>query len=226
MLHRAIVSGAGGALGHSVVECFLAQGWFVHALVRNPNPEGRWTSNHLYSEHLCDLSNENECSEVVSSIDEFSAVVHLVGGIEAGTSIVESNSELFTRMLTINLMSAFNLLHATMPQLQRRAGCFVGIGAASALRPTPNRAAYSASKAALISLCLSAAEEGRVHGFRANVVVPGILRTAANLEWAQNGEEQNWTDPLECAEAIVALCGPSMKSLNGAVLPMFGGLSF
>lgn len=99
------------------------------------------------------------------------------------------------------------------------------IGAQSVLHPVPNRAAYSAAKSAVVSLTQSVAEEGRAHGIRANCILPSIINTPANREWGSPEEIQKWVTPEAIARTIADLLAPT-NDVNGAVIPMYGRLSY
>ncbi len=218
-----VISGASGALGTACCAHFLSAHWQVVALVRGS--KGQAFQHDAYKELVCELSSISSLSSVFQNLERVDAVVHLAGGIRAGSLLEEASLEEFDEMMSSNTRTTFALLNTSIPYLDRDAGCFVAVGAMSALYPAAKRAAYSASKAAVISLIKSAAAESRGRSYRAHVIVPGILKTAANLEWATHGEESGWIGLEDCANCIESLCSDSMKATNGSVIEMFGGLN-
>ncbi len=152
------------------------------------------------------------------------AVVHLVGGIRAGTAIEETEPEDLEQMLRVNVWTTFLVLRAALPVLRQTGGALVTVAAKAALHPEGGKAAYAAAKAAVIALTQVAAEEGRPYGVRANVLVPSILRTPANLAWAREGEERAWVPVEDFAAAIYTLCSEAGRAISGAVIPLYGGI--
>jgi NAD(P)-dependent dehydrogenase (short-subunit alcohol dehydrogenase family) len=177
--------------------------------------------------HNVDLTNLADTQRFVDAIQgQLNAVVHLVGGIVAGKPIHEATRDDLHLMLTLNVVTAFNVLHATMPRLiAAGGGGIVSIGARDVLHPSANRAAYAAAKSAVVGLTRAIAEEGRPHHVRANVIVPSILRTAANLEWGSEEEAKTWVDPRDVAATIAYLIDPTTQ-ISGAVIPMYGGIAY
>lgn len=206
-----LLTGATGDLGTVVHHVMLDAGWNVLSLQR---PDVDLTS---------DSSTASACANLPADL---AAIVHLTGGIVAGQSVAQTTASDVDRMFSLNVVTAFNLFRHALPVLERNGGgSVVVIGAQSVLHPIANRSAYSASKAALVSLAQSIAEEGRTTNIRANAILPSIIRTPANLAWAQGGEEHAWVRPEDIAATIVHLCDP-LCAISGAVIPMFGGKAF
>ena len=87
-----------------------------------------------------------------------------------------------------------------------------------------SKGAYAAAKAAVIALCATFAEEERTQGIRAHTVVPGILKTPSNVEWAKNGEERSWIEPKDVAQCMYSLCTEEFSGVSGLVVPMLEGV--
>lgn len=217
-----ILTGSTGNLGSVVTQLFLDKGWNVHAACMNSSEASRLPVHPKCSHSIGNLSNESDVEKLFKDAGKVSAVVHLVGGIKAGEPIASTSSDTFDSMIILNTRTTFLVVREAMRTLQASGGAIVTIGAKAALHPETNKSAYAAAKAASINLTLTAAEEGKPYGIRANCIVPGIILTAANLEWAIGGEETNWTPPLDIAEAIFSLCSDSGKGISGAILPMYG----
>lgn len=217
-----ILTGATGNLGSVVTRLFLDKGWNVHAACMNPSEASRLPAHPKCSHSIGNLSNEHDVEKLFKDAGEVSAVVHLVGGIKAGEQLSSTSADTFDSMIILNTRTTFLVLRQAMRILQTNGGAIVTIGAKAALHPDTNKSAYAAAKAAAINLTLTAAEEGKPYGIRANCIIPGIILTAANLEWAIGGEEKNWTPPQDIAEAIFSLCSESGKGISGAIVPMYG----
>ncbi len=88
-----------------------------------------------------------------------------------GTSLED-----WSAILAVNLTSAFLFARAVLPgMIARRKGCLLFTGSVSGLRPTPDEAAYSVSKAGVIQLARAIALDHARTGIRANALCPGIL---------------------------------------------------
>lgn len=219
-----ILTGAAGNLGSVVTRFFLDKGWNVHASCINSKEAERLPVHPNCSRSIGNLSDEKSVEALFSEAETVNAVVHLVGGIKAGEPLSETSLDTFDNMITLNTRTTFLVLRQAMRVLQTNGGAIVTIGAKAAIHPETNKSTYAAAKAAAINLTLTAAEEGKQYGIRANCIVPGIILTPANLEWATGGEEKNWTPPHDFAEAIFALCSETGKGISGAILPMYGKL--
>lgn len=231
MTKTVLLTGATGGLGLAVTEAFLHNGWHVHAAVRTDEQGTQLQksfSKHKSALSTCvaDLTDKDETKHYVrSSPSQFHACVHLVGGYNGGTPVEKTSIGTLENMLSVNLLTAFVLLHAVLPVMRRNGGgSIVTIGAKTVLASGVNNAAYALSKAALTSLTQSVAEEGKAHNIRANCILPGVIVTPDNLSWASKGEEKKWTKPEDIASTILFLCSDSAEGINGALLPMLGKL--
>lgn len=238
-----IISGASGELGLATTYAFLNAGWRVHAACRSTASAERLRSSVSsqsaaalslqLNTHLCDVSVESQAQEFVAAVIDASpsgihALLCLAGGIQAGTEVEITNASAVDVMLTQNLKTAWYLAAAALPLLKKQGGSIVTIGARAASPDRPaeaRKSAYAASKAALIALTRTIAEEGRPFGVRANCIVPGILKTPANLIWGEPDEIQHWTEPADVAAMMLHLCSDAGKAISGAILPMYAGLA-
>ncbi|MBU3742251.1 MAG: SDR family NAD(P)-dependent oxidoreductase [Candidatus Kapabacteria bacterium] len=205
-----LITGGHGGLGQAVVKAARADGWTVLAP----------TSAEL------DLRSAAAVDAYAQTLpNDLGAVVHLVGGIRAGSAVDTTPHDDVVAMFDLNVMTTFHVVGATMARLRTNRGCIVTIGARDVLHPQSNRAAYASSKAAVVTLTQVLAEEGRPDGVRANCIVPSIIRTEANLEWADLATAELMVTPEQIASTIVDLCRPT-SAVSGAVIPMYGGFPY
>lgn len=220
-----LITGASGGLGKHVVRAFASRRWQILATVLNEDERRQLGDVHDCVTFECDVTDPNAVAELARVLPEnLHAVVHLVGGIRAGRLIEETSPDDFGFMWKLNALSTYLVMHATLPILKRNAGAFVAVAAKTVLHVEPRKALYGAAKAAVAHLVLAAAEEGRAEGLRANVILPSIIRTDANLEWARPGEEQSWVPPSDIADVIVFLCSDGGRGVTGCLIPMYGKL--
>ncbi len=146
-------------------------------------------------------------------------VVHTVGGFAAGR-FLDSDPGLYDWMLDLNLRTAFNLLQAVLPYMERRGeGFFAAIAAGPAWTGAgPGRALYAMAKAALATLLRSL--QGEVEGVRFLILYPmGTLDTEANRKAMPEADPSRWISPEILAEAI--LLGASAKGGRLLELPIY-----
>ncbi len=227
----ALLTGASGGLGLAVTDYFLNQGWQVHAAVSGTAGKERLARRFpssigdKLSWHIADLSSEDGARDFIASTPDIpKALVHLVGGIKAGTFIEETAIESLDAMINLNVKSTFLIMREVIPAMKRLGGAIVTIGAMAVDRPEARKSVYAASKAAVVSLTRSLAEEYKEHNIRANCILPGIIRTQANLEWGTEEDIEKWTPPEHIAAACFGLCAHEGSGISGSVIPMYGKL--
>jgi len=163
-------------------------------------------------------------------------------GVMAVGSVVDTEPDDWDAVLRTNLTSVFLLARAAVPHLVAAGGTFVGVSSIAALRSSTGTAAYSVSKAGLISLVQSIARDFGPDGVRANVICPGWVRTEmADGEMAEFGApfgldvdeayaaatelvpQRRAAEPAEVGRAVEWLAGEESSYVNGAVLVVDGG---
>ncbi|MGC2477228.1 MAG: SDR family NAD(P)-dependent oxidoreductase, partial [Candidatus Sulfotelmatobacter sp.] len=150
-------------------------------------------------------------------------LAHTVGGFAGGQSIAETDDVTFQRMFDLNLNSAFHILRATIPILRQTAdGRIIAIGSRAALEPGASVGAYSASKAAMVSLIRTVALENKDAGLTANVILPGTIDTRTNRASMPDADVSKWVRPAAIASLITWLASDAGKDVNGAVIPVYG----
>jgi NAD(P)-dependent dehydrogenase (short-subunit alcohol dehydrogenase family) len=124
----------------------------------------------------------------------------------------------------MNLNSAFHMLRAVIPHMRKAgAGRIIAIGSRAAEDPGPTVGAYSASKAALVSLIRTVALENKDASITANVILPGTIDTPANRKAMPSADASTWVQPASIASLILWLAGDAGKDVNGAAIPVYGG---
>lgn len=221
----AVVTGANGGLGVHVTRAFLDAG----ATVVGISPDIRAEDfNHAYfvampAEIRTLDSARRVVEEAVGRFRRIDFLAHLVGGFAGGQSVAETDDATFQRMLEMNLLSTFHMLRAVLPTMRRQgAGRIVAIGSRAAEDPGPGVGAYSASKAAVVSLVRTVARENKDAGITANVLLPGTMDTPANRKAMPKEDFSKWVQPASVASLILWLCGEGGKDVNGAVIPVYG----
>jgi NAD(P)-dependent dehydrogenase (short-subunit alcohol dehydrogenase family) len=131
----------------------------------------------------------------------------------------------FLRLMEMNAVATFICCRAAARNMRRtgQGGRIVNVSARPGLDPRKGggMAAYAASKAAVIAITLSLAEELKNDRILVNAVAPSTIDTQANREAMPNADTSKWLSPKAAAEAILQLASPSNMEIDGAVLPLF-----
>ena len=150
-------------------------------------------------------------------------LAHLVGAFTGGQTVADTDDATWQRMFDVNLNAAFHILRAVIPVMRK-----AGNGTHHRHRqPASRRArrpigAYSASKAAIVSLIRTVALENKNAGITANVILPGTMDTPANRKDMPGADVSQWVQPSSVASLIVWLAGDAGKDVNGAAIPVYG----
>lgn len=230
-----VVTGAGGGVGSALVEVFCELGARVVAC----DVEGSDLSRpEIAQAHHFDLLDDRAIAAFADHICKEAppaAVVSNAGWTRAET-LPSVSTEALDREMNLNFRSAALLTQAFLPAMRRRpeGAAFVFISSVNAFVHCGNPA-YSAAKAALNAWMRAVAtEEGR-NGVRANVVVPGSIRTGA---WDHRIAQEpgilasvsklyplgRLVEPVEVARAAAFLASPFASGITGTTLNVDAGL--
>jgi NAD(P)-dependent dehydrogenase (short-subunit alcohol dehydrogenase family) len=221
----ALVTGANGALGTSVAQALLDEGATVVGVSRNIHASE--FKHPSFTAIAADLSSgkavDTLVEQVVAKFKRIDVLAHLMGGFAGGKTVAETDDATFDNMLELNLKSAFYVLRAVVSQMRRAgSGRIIAIGSRASEAPGPGVGAYSASKAALVSLVRTVAAENKDLGITANVILPGTMDTPANHSAMPHADTRTWVQPASVASLIVWLAGDAGKDVTGATIPVYG----
>ena len=220
-----VVTGAHGGLGTHVTKAFLDAGATVVGVSRRIQQSDFASS--AFSALPAEISNpagaKSMLDSVVARFGRLDVLAHTVGGFAGGQSIAETDDATFQRMLDINLNSTFYVLRAALPVMRKTGnGRIIAIGSRAAVEPGAGVGAYSASKAALVSLIRTVAQENKDAGITANVILPGTMDTPSNRKSIPNADFSKWVQPATVAGLMLWLAREAGKNVNGAVIPVYG----
>lgn len=230
----ALVAGGTGALGSALVALLLERGERVCVPWRKEEEAARLRSAHadaLADGHLrlsqCDVADPDQ---VAALLDVLRAdwgplwlACSVAGGWAGGTHLVDLDDiALFDRMMRLNLRTAAVVAREGLRHMGDAGGRVVLVSSRTALRPSAGEAAYSAAKAALLSLVATLALELRGTGRTANAVVPGTIDTPANRRAMPDGHHERWVPPRAIAKVIAWLGSAESWPVTGAAIPVTG----
>lgn len=219
-----VVTGGAGALGTAVVAAFTGAGATVHVPVRGREPAG--SDPHVRYVAGVDVTDEPAVVGFYAGLPaELWASVHVAGGF-AIAGIAETLQADLQAQLDINLVSAFLCCREAVRRFRLRpgggGGRIVNVASRAALRPEGGKAAYTLSKAAVVSLTLGLADELKTEGILVNAVAPGTIDTPANRTAMAGSDPSHFVAPGEIAGVILWLASPANRVASGAVVPVFG----
>lgn len=221
----ALVTGADGGLGTHVTKALLDTGFTVVGSSPKIRPNSfdhpQFTA---LPATLDSLDAARKAAEtVISHFGRIDVLAHLVGGFAGGSSVADTDDATFQRMFDLNVNAAFHMLRAVLPHMRKAgAGRIIAIGSRAAENPGASVGAYSASKAALVSLMRTVALENKDAGITANVILPGTIDTPANRKAMPGADTVQWVQPASIASLIVWLAGDAAKDVTGAAIPVYG----
>lgn len=234
----AVVTGAARGIGRAIAYVLCERGWTVHSLdVGQPSPSPTVEPEDLH-DHVVDCTNRNDLEAAIHAIWTSEARVDLLvnnAGVAARYRLEDLPDSEWLRVIGVNLNAVFMCTQIVgRLMLSQGTGSIVNIASIAAQRGTPGRAAYAASKAAVIALTQTAAVEWGGRGVRVNAVGPGYIDTPMLQEaisaGALNGEGILQRIPLgrfaqarEIADVVTFLASDSASYINGQAIFVDGG---
>jgi NAD(P)-dependent dehydrogenase (short-subunit alcohol dehydrogenase family) len=221
----ALVTGANGGLGIHVTKALLDAGFTVVGL--SPRIQQSDVNHPNFIALPSTLTSLDAAKKAVDGViarsGKIDLLIHLVGGFAGGKTVAETDDATWQRMFDANLNSAFHVLRAVIPEMRKAGGGrIVAIGSRAAEDPGPKVGAYSASKAALVSLMKTVALENKDAGIAANVILPGTIDTPANRKDMPGANVAQWVEPTSVASLIAWLASDAGKDVTGAAIPVYG----
>jgi len=220
-----LVTGASGGLGTYITRAFLDTGATVVGTSRTIEQSDFANSNFaaVAGEISTPVAAQAVLDTVVARFGRLDVLAHTVGGFAGGQNVVETDDATFQRMFDLNVNVLINILRASIPVLRKSgSGRIVAIGSRAALEPGAGVGAYSASKAAMLSLVKTVAIENRDSSLTANVILPGTMDTPANRKAMPGEDFSKWVQPSNVASLAVWLASDAAKEVTGAAIPVYG----
>ncbi|GJM15228.1 MAG: 3-ketoacyl-ACP reductase [Thermodesulfobacteriota bacterium] len=227
----AVITGGTGGLGKQVISVFLSEGTSVYTTyIDRSQLAVSLDLKEEYGEKLqfrkADVTKASHMSKIVEgAINKFGRVdflINIVGGF-AMAKLVDTEEALWNKMMNMNLNSVFVSSKAVLPQMmEQKYGRIINIGARPALTGVKNMSAYGASKAGVINLTQSMADELSDSNINVNAIIPGTMDTPRNRKDMPKADFKKWVKPEDIAEVIAFLCSNEGDKISGAILPVYG----
>ncbi|HEX2983798.1 MAG TPA: SDR family NAD(P)-dependent oxidoreductase [Ignavibacteriales bacterium] len=221
-----IIIGASGALGKGISKVLVGKDYDACYLVDSHiAPELKDISGYKFIESG-DLSIEDNVQKVFNRFppdrEGLFFCYSTVGGYAAGKPVRETDYSEWNKMFKLNADISF-LIGKYFSKLTASSGggSIIFTASGAGLEPQENKAAYGASKAALIHFVKTLAAEGRKHNMSANAVAPYILDTPENRSWVS--DEKQLTKIEHIAETARFIFS-NYKSFTGNIISMKGDI--
>ncbi|MCD8285123.1 MAG: 3-oxoacyl-[acyl-carrier-protein] reductase [Prevotellaceae bacterium] len=179
----------------------------------------------------------DETEQVVAKVKEdFGSIDILVNnaGITKDGLMLRMTEAQWDAVIAVNLKSAFNFIHACLPIMMRqRKGSIINMASVVGVHGNKGQANYAASKAGLIALAKSVAQEMGPKGIRANAIAPGFIETAMTAALPDN-VRQEWMKAIplrrggqveDIANTALYLASDLSSYVTGQVIQVDGGMN-
>lgn len=239
----ALITGAARGIGKSIALRFAAEGCNIAFtdLVIDDNAHN--TEKEIAAlgvkvkGYASNAANFDETHTVVAEIQkEFGSIDILVNnaGITKDGLMMRMSEAQWDAVLTVNLKSAFNFIHACTPIMMRqKSGSIINMSSVVGVSGNAGQANYSASKAGMIGLAKSMAKELGSRGIRANAIAPGFIETdmthaltdEQRAKWAEQIPLRRGGTPDEVAKVALFLASDLSSYVSGQVIHCCGGMN-
>ena len=239
----ALITGAARGIGKAIALKFASEGANIAFTDLKIDELGKATEAEIaalgvkakgYASNAADFEETHKVVEQIQK--DFGSIDILVNnsGITKDTLLLRMTEAQWDAVLTVNLKSAFNFIHACAPIMMRqRGGSIINMSSVVGVSGNAGQCNYSASKAGMIGLAKSTAKELGSRGIRANCIAPGFILTDMTMQLSEEVRKQ-WTDtiplrrggtPEDVANVAVFLASDLSSYVSGQVIHCCGGMN-
>jgi len=242
---HALVTGASRGIGAAIARNLAAQGAHVTLLARDPKALAMLADELAADALVCDVTDGNALANAFAKAQArqpIDILVNNAGGAETAR-FAKTGPEIWARMLTLNLTSAYDATRLAVPRMVERGwGRVVNVASTAGLKGYPYVSAYVAAKHGLVGLTRALGVELAATGVTVNAVCPGFAdtpmlaaaaadvaaRTGSNAEsvkakYAAANPMGRLIAPDEVAAAVSYLCSAAAAGVTGTVLTVAAG---
>jgi 3-oxoacyl-[acyl-carrier protein] reductase len=239
----AVVTGGSRGIGRACAEALAADGWRVAIGFRSSEADAKETLDALEVAGTPGIAVPLDVTDELSVTEGFARVASELGPVvglinNAGMSrdglLLKYSMEVYEQTMATNLRGAFLCSKAAMRgMLKARWGRILNMSSAVALRGNAGQTVYAATKAGLVGLTKSLAREVGSKGVTVNALCPGLLDTEmtshlgddARAYYVDQTPIGRAATPAEVGAVVRFLMSTEASYVNGAVIPVDGGLT-
>lgn len=239
----ALITGAARGIGKALALRFAQEGANIAFTDLVIDENGRQTEEEIAAYgvkvkgYASDASNYEQTEQVVAEVKkDFGSIDVLVNnaGITMDGLMMRMTEKQWDRVININLKSAFNFIHAVLPvMLRQRSGSIINMASVVGVHGNAGQSNYAASKAGLIALAKSIAQEVGSRGIRANAIAPGFIETAmtaalpddVRAEWTKKIPLRRGGKVEDIANVATFLASDMSSYVTGQVVQVDGGMN-
>lgn len=239
----ALITGAARGIGKGIALKFAAEGANIAFTDLVIDENGEATKAEIealgvkcvgYASNAADFA---QTEEVVAKVKEdFGSIDILVNnaGITKDGLMMRMSEAQWDAVIAVNLKSAFNFIHAVLPIMMRqRSGSIINMASVVGVHGNAGQSNYAASKAGLIALAKSIAQEVGSRGIRANAIAPGFIETAMTAalpeevrkDWAAKIPLRRGGQVEDIANVATFLASDLSSYVTGQVIQVDGGMN-
>ena len=239
----ALITGAARGIGKAIAIKFASEGANIAFTDLVIDENGKATEAEIstlgvkckgYASKAADFAQSEEGVKQVK--EEFGSVDILVNnaGITKDGLMLRMSEAQWDAVIGVNLKSAFNFIHACVPVMMRqRNGSIINMASVVGVHGNAGQANYAASKAGMIALAKSVAQEMGPKGVRANAIAPGFIDTAMTQqlseeirkEWASKIPLRRGGTTEDIANTALYLASDLSSYVSGQVIQVDGGMN-
>ncbi len=239
----ALITGAARGIGKAIALKFAAEGANIAFTDLVIDENGKATEAEIaalgvkakgYASNAADFA---QTADIVAEIHkDFGRIDILVNnaGITKDGLMMRMTEQQWDAVINVNLKSAFNFIHATLPIMMRqRSGSIINMASVVGVHGNAGQSNYASSKAGLIALAKSIAQEVGSRGIRANAIAPGFIETAmtaalpddVRAEWAKKIPLRRAGQVEDIANVATFLASDISSYVSGQVIQVDGGMN-
>ena len=239
----ALITGAARGIGKAIALKFAEEGANIAFTDLVIDENGEATRQEIeakgvkcvgYASNAADFAQTAEVVEKVHA--DFGSIDILVNnaGITKDGLMMRMSEQQWDAVIAVNLKSAFNFIHACTPIMMRqRKGSIINMASVVGVHGNAGQSNYAASKAGLIALARSVAQEMGSRGIRANAIAPGFIETAMTAalseevrkEWMKAIPLRRGGKPEDIADVATFLASDMSSYISGQVIQVDGGMN-
>ena len=240
---NALITGAARGIGKAIALKFASEGANIAFTDLVIDENGKKTEEEIAAlsvkakGYASNAANFEETAKVVEQVkNDFGSIDILVNnaGITKDGLMMRMTEQQWDAVIAVNLKSAFNFIHACTPIMMRqRKGSIINMASVVGVHGNAGQSNYAASKAGLIALAKSIAQEMGSRGIRANAIAPGFIETAMTAalpedirkDWIQKIPLRRGGQVEDIANVATFLASDMSSYVSGQVIQVDGGMN-